>query len=222
MAVRDTASLEIDPPGEERDTTLDSLLDKYQDVFRDKLGTLKGHKAKIHVDPDATPKYCKARPAPYAMQPLVDAELECLEKTIILKPVHFADWAVPIVPVRKPDKKSVRICRDFKQTVNRASKLDKYPIPTIEDLFAKLIGGKKYTKLDLSQAYQRMELDEDSRRYVVINTFRGLFEYTRLPFGVSSAPGIFQRVMESLLKGIPPTSIPYNGETPSSMPMQMR
>lgn len=185
------------------ESALAIVLDKYPEVFREELGTLKGHKAKIYVDPDATPKYCKARPVPYAMQPKVEAELERLENEGIIKPVHFADWAAPIVPVLKPDKKTIRLCGDFKLTVNKASQLDRYPIPKIEDLFAQMAGGQKYTKLDLNQAYQQMELEEESRRYVVINTHRGLFEYTRLPFGVSSAPGIFQRVMESILRGIP-------------------
>jgi len=62
--------------------------------------------------------------------------------------------------------------------------------------------GKYFTKLDLSQAYQQLPLDEESRSFVVINTHKGLFRYTRLPFGISSAPGIFQRVIESLLQGI--------------------
>ena len=55
----------------------------------------------------------------------------------------------------------------------------------------------------MSQAYQQIELDELSKKYVVINTHKGLFQYNRLPFGVSSVPAIFQRVMESLLQGIP-------------------
>ena len=55
---------------------------------------------------------------------------------------------------------------------------------------------------DLSHTYQQLPLDEDSKRYVVINTHRGLFCFTRLPFGISSAPGIFQQVIESLLQGI--------------------
>jgi len=63
--------------------------------------------------------------------------------------------------------------------------------------------GKTFSKLDMSQAYQHIPLDKNSRKYVVINTHRGLFQYNRLPFGVSSAPGIFQRVMESLLSGVP-------------------
>jgi len=140
------------------ETALAAVLNKYPDVFREELGTLKGHQAKIYVDPDATPKYCKARPVPYAMQPKVEAELEHLENEGIIKPVHFADWAAPIVPVLKSDKKSVRICGDFKLTVNKASQLDKYPIPRIEDLFAKMAGGQRYTKLDLYQAYQQVEL----------------------------------------------------------------
>ena len=88
-------------------------------------------------------------------------------------------------------------------TVNRVSKLDRYPIPRIEDLFANLSGGTSFSKFDLSQAYLQLTLDDESKQYTVINTHRGLFRYNRLPFGISSAPGIFQRTMECLLRGIP-------------------
>ena len=110
-----------------------------------------------------------------------------------------ADWAVPIVPVLKSGGQSIRICGDFKVTVNQASKLDKYPIPKVKDLFTKLTAEKLFSKLDMSQAYQQVLLDKESKKYVVINTNRGLFQFRRLPFGIASAPGIFQRVMESLL-----------------------
>ena len=62
--------------------------------------------------------------------------------------------------------------------------------------------GKHFSKLDLSQGYQQLSLEENSKKYVIINTHRGLFRCTRLPFGISSAPGIFQRVIESILQGI--------------------
>ena len=182
---------------------LRSLLDKYTEVFREGLGELEGHEAKIYVDREAQPKFCKARPIPYAMRSKVEEELAQFQKQGIITPIQFADWAAPIVPVLKADKKTVRICGDFKMTVNQASRLDKYPILKIEDLFAKMSGGTKFTKLDLSQAYQQVRLDEESKKYVVINTHKGLFQYNRLPFGVSSAHGIFQRVMESLLGNIP-------------------
>ena len=130
----------------------------------------------------------------------MNKELDRLVDQYILTPVQFADWATPIVPVlKKSGKQSVRICGDFKRTVNQASKVDKYPIPKIEDLFTSLAGGKAFTTLDMSQAYQQLLLDEPSKKLVVINTPRGLFQYNRLPFGIASAPGIFQRDMDSLL-----------------------
>ena len=72
---------------------------------------------------------------PYAMRPLVETQLDKLVQENILTPIKHADWAAPIVPVMKADQKSVQICGDFKQTVNKASTLDKYPIPKIEDQF---------------------------------------------------------------------------------------
>ena len=71
----------------------------------------------------------------------------------ILSPFKHADWTAPVVPITKADKRSLRTCGDFKQTVNQASPLDKYPIPKIEDLFSKLAGGQKFTKLNMSQVY---------------------------------------------------------------------
>ncbi|VDI36591.1 Hypothetical predicted protein [Mytilus galloprovincialis] len=130
-------------------------------------------------------------------------ELERLEKEGQIQQVEFSDWAAPIVPVVK-ENGSIRICGDYKVTVNAVSKLDNYPIPKTEDLYATLGGGQEYTKLDLKQAYQQIELDEDSKRYVTINTHKGLFRYNRLPYGVASSPGIANvlvRVDDILITG---------------------
>ena len=70
-------------------------------------------------------------------------------------------------------------------------------------MLATLGGGEKFTKLDMSQAYQQLQLDDESKRYTTINTHKELFQYNRLPYGNSSAPGIFQRNMENLLQNIP-------------------
>ena len=96
------------------------------------------------------------------MKPLLEAELDRLVTEGILSPVQHADWAAPIVLIMKADIRSVRICGDFKQTVNQASPLDKYLIPKLEGLFSKLAGGQKFTKLDMSQAYQQVVLDKES------------------------------------------------------------
>ena len=98
---------------------------------------------------------------------------------------------------------TVRVCGDYKLTVNKVSKLDAYPIPKLDDLYSKLAGGKTFTELDLNHAYEQMLVDDSSKEFLTINTHKGLYRFNRLPYGVASAPGIFQRMMEQLLNGIP-------------------
>ena len=91
--------------------------------------------------------------------------------------------------------------------LSRAVKVDKYLIPNVSDLSTQLSGGTVYTTLDMSHAYQQqVVLDEESRPLTTINTSNGLFEFERLLFGMSSSPGIFQRIMEQLLQNIPMTT----------------
>ena len=103
---------------------------------------MKGVKARIEVDPDAKPCYCKARTVPYALQEKAEAELERLVSEGTLEPIDHSEWAAPIVPVLKSDRQTVRICGDFR-TVNPISQLNRYPIPKVEDLFATLQKGKE-------------------------------------------------------------------------------
>ena len=100
---------------------------------------------------------------------------------------------------------AVRICGDYKVTVNKAVKVDKYPTPNIDNLFTRVADGQLFATLDLSNAYQQVVIDEASRKLTTINTSKGLFEYERLPYGISSGPGIYQRIMEQLLVYIPMT-----------------
>ena len=100
----------------------------------------------------------------------MEEELLRLEQDGIIEPVEFADWAAPIVPVLKGTGQNVRICGDFKLTVNKASRLDTYPLPRIDDLYASLAGGQSFTKLDLKNAYLQIELEEESKKCVTINT----------------------------------------------------
>lgn len=182
--------------------SLSQVLKSNHSVFGEGLGKLEGTTAKIYVDENAKPRYFKPRPVPYSIRGKIESELERLEKQGIIEPVQFSEWAAPIVPIVKSDG-SLRICGDYKVTVNQVSKLDNYPIPKVEDLYTVITGGEKFTKLDLSQAYNQICLDEESKKYTTINTHKGLFRYSRLPFGISSGPGICQRVMENLLQGIP-------------------
>jgi hypothetical protein len=80
-------------------------------------------------------------------------------------------------------------------------KVDQYPLPKAEDLFATLAGGKKFSKLDMSQAYLQMKLHPEWLKFCTINTHKGLYQYTRLPFGIASALALFQKMMDTSLLG---------------------
>ena len=186
---------------------LQQVLAKYPTIFRDELGHIREVTATFHVvDTTQQPRFFRARPVPYSLRTKVEAELTRLQDKGVISPVQFSDWAAPIVPVVKSDG-SVRICGDYKLTINVVSKTDAYPLPRIEDIFASLAGGKYFTKLDLAHAYQQVPLADVSKPYTTINTHKGLFQYNRLPFGVASAPAIFQRTMDSLLQGLPHTCV---------------
>ena len=109
----------------------------------------------------------------------------CLKYDVRLSGTKSSHVAVP-----KSDG-SVRVCGDYKVSANKAVTCDTHPIPRSEDIFTAMSGGGVISKLDLSHAYLQLQLDDKARDYLVINTHKGLFEYTRMPFGITSAPAIF-------------------------------
>ena len=111
---------------------------------------------------------------PIAIKPLVEDELDHLEQMGVLEKVSYSEWATPLVVVPKKDGR-VRLCGDYKVTLNQALDVDQYPLPQPDDLFASLAGGDKFSVLDLPQAYQQLLLDDESCPYVTINMHRGLY-----------------------------------------------
>ncbi|XP_064470040.1 uncharacterized protein K02A2.6-like [Ornithodoros turicata] len=183
-----------------------NLKQEFKSLFQPGIGLMVGPPAHLHLKQGITPKFCKARSLPYVMRDKVSAELDRLCEAGVLTPVTHSEWATPIVPVMMKDG-TVRICGDFKVTLNQVCDVEQYPLPKIEDMFASLSGAECFSKLDLRDAYQQIPLDEDSQNVAVINTHRGLYSYKRLPYGIASAPAIFQRRMESLLREIPGTQV---------------
>ena len=148
---------------------LSAILEDYKELFSEELGTIHPYEARLSVPTDTTPKFCKYRSVPYAIREAVEAELDRLEQEGVLEKVSFSEWAAPIVAVPKKDGR-IRICGDYKSTVNQAMEVDQYPLPRPEDLFATLAGGKHFSKLDLSHAYNQLPLHKDSQKYVTVNT----------------------------------------------------
>lgn len=101
-----------------------------------------------------------------------------------------SEWAAPIVVVRKPNG-TVRICADFSTGLNSVLESHQYPLPVPEDIFANLAGAAVYSRIDFSDAYYQIKVDDNSKVYIVINTHLGLFQFERLPMGICVAAQIF-------------------------------
>ena len=139
-----------------------------------------------------------ARRIPIPLLGKVKEELQKMERVGIIKKVDEpTDWCAPIVPVIKPSG-SVRICTDFKK-LNEAVKRERYMLPAVEDVLHRLKGSSIFSKLDARSGFFQVPLDESSAKLTTFITPEGRYYYQRLPQGITSAPEIFQKTMESIL-----------------------
>ncbi|XP_053684229.1 uncharacterized protein K02A2.6-like [Sabethes cyaneus] len=186
----------------ERERLLSVLYTEYRELFIDNLQYLvDDFEVSVRVKDHASPVFCKPHEVPFSLKDKVSGELERLVRENILKPVRHADWASPIVVVPMPDG-SVRVCMDCKVTMNKVICDEYYPLPNINDVLVKLSGYKYFAKFELQGAHMQIKVTEESQKYLVVNTHKGLYAYERLPFGISSAASTFQRILDKILVGI--------------------
>ncbi|EGT51773.1 hypothetical protein CAEBREN_12621 [Caenorhabditis brenneri] len=178
-----------------------SMENEYPQVFQSGLGKCTKLKADIKLKPNATPVFRKARPVPYATLPAVSEELDRLTQQGVLTPVDHSAWAAPVVIVKKKNG-SIRMCADYSTGLNDSIEQHRHPLPTADDIFTIINGGKYFTQIDLAEAYLQIELSDQAKDLLCINTHKGIYQFQLLPFGVKSAPGIFQQVMDQLINGI--------------------
>ncbi|XP_064461520.1 uncharacterized protein K02A2.6-like, partial [Ornithodoros turicata] len=176
------------------------LLDQFSTLFNGKISGHVGDPIHIELQPHAVPRFLKSRTVPLALRTAVDKALDKLKVQGILKPVSSSTWATPLVTVRKQNG-TLRLCGDYRSTVNQAVAKAAYPLPTVDDMLALVQGGSIFSKIDLQQAYQQLRVDDASSELLTVNTPRGLFRVTCLPFGVSISPLVFQKYIDSLLAG---------------------
>lgn len=186
----------------ETKSSVKKVINKYKDtVFGNKLGCYKYAKISLQLKPEARPVFRKPRNVPFAYEAEMNKELQRLVDEEILAPVDSSNWGTPLVAVLKADGK-IRICGDYKATVNPYIEEVVYPLPTIDSIFAKLHKGKQFTKIDLSQAYNQFELDDETSKLLVVSTKKGLFKPKRMPFGTSPASAKCQKYVEQLFQGM--------------------
>uniref|UniRef100_A0A1I8B504 RNA-directed DNA polymerase n=1 Tax=Meloidogyne hapla TaxID=6305 RepID=A0A1I8B504_MELHA len=186
------------------------LKNKFSRVFEEGLGHCSKMKAHLHLKSEAKPVFVRARPVPIGVKKAVEDEIDRLLSIGAINPIEFANWAAPILAVKKANGK-IRVCIDYSTGLNEALELNKYPLPTPQEIWAEMHGNKVFSQLDLRDAYLQIELDDESKKLANINTHRGLFEVQRLPFGVKSAPAIFQKLMDELISGLNGSELKFLG-----------
>ena len=173
--------------------SLDKLLSQYKDTFGE-LGKMETE-YEMKVKDDIDPIVSTARKIPYAQREKVLKELNRMEKLgVIVKEDGPTEWVNPIIVVNKPNGR-VGICMD-PQRLNQALKREYYQIPTVEDIASKMPGASYYSKLDASSGFYQIPLSEESSKLCTFATPFGRWRFKRMPFGISSAPEVFQRTMD--------------------------
>ena len=183
-------------------TTVAQLVAKYPQVFRQdgRIGILKGD-YNIRIDDSVTPVQQAPRSVSVALHAPLRKELETMvEQGIIAAVTEPTPWVSSMVVVPKKDGR-IRICLDPKD-LNKAIMREHYPMPTIEDIATRLAGAKVFSILDIKHGFWHVKLDMESSLTTTFNTPFGRYRWCRMPFGISSAPEVFQRRMHQLIEGL--------------------
>lgn len=165
------------------------------------LGCVKGFIHKVQVNNTVQPVRQKLRRLPLSIREEVSEELNRLLQAGIIERVDASEWVSPLVVARKRSG-GIRLCVDLREP-NKSVIMDCYPLPHMEDLFSSLAGATHYSQIDLSSAYHQLPLHTESRNLTAFITHDGLYRFTRVPFGLASAPSAFQKMMQTILKGLP-------------------
>ena len=186
----------------EQEERLARLLQKYSPVFssgEEDMGLTSLVEHGIPVVPGTRP----IRQPPHRLGPEKEAEAERQVQELLRKgliePASGA-WSSPVVLVRKKDQ-SWRFCVDYRR-LNAVTQQDAYPLPRIDESLEALSGSQFFTTLDLLSGYWQVPLDADAQEKSAFATRSGLWKWKVLPFGLTSAPATFQRLMEQVLRGL--------------------
>ena len=187
----------------EEQTTPDNnseFYEKYEDVF-DRLGCVSDVLYHIDVDPSCQPVIHPPRRVPVMLRPKIQQELDRMESLDVIEKVSTpTPWANSMVTIVKPNG-TLCICINPRD-LNKAIKREHYPMQTIEQVVTRMPNATIFSVLDASSGYWQIKLDQESAKLCTFNSPFGRYMFKRLPFGLSSAQDVFQRVMSQMFEDI--------------------
>lgn len=181
--------------GDQRNRVEELVNRVFRNVDPSKIGctTLVEHTIVTRSDPIKQRYY----PISPAMQKVVNSELDDLLKQGIVERSN-SPWSSPILLVPKKDK-TYRFVVDYRK-LNNVTEKDAYPLPYISHTLDKLRDARYLTSLDIKSAYFQIPIAENSRKYTAFTVpNRGLFQFRRLPMGLSGSPAVWQRFIDRVI-----------------------
>ena len=179
----------------------EKLVCQYDDIFSrgpNDIGRTSRIQHKIDTG-EANPIRQGARRVPFSKEKEIKDQIDEMLSNDIIRP-SFSPWAAPVLLVPKKDGSS-RFCIDYRK-LNDVTKKDAYPIPRIDQTLDSLSGATLFSTLDLASGYWQVEMSPSDREKTAFATRSGLYEFNVMPFGLTGAPGTFQRLMEAVLAGL--------------------
>ena len=172
-------------------STFISLLEKFDSIFSDKPGCAVDFKHHIRIIKDK-PVVRKNYPVPYAMRAATDKAInEMLNLGIIERSI--SNYCNPLRVLLKKDK-TARVCLDAR-FINKYIEEDLEPPPLMNEVIQKHHGAKFFSKIDLTNGYWQVQLDDESRKYTAFLYNNKVYQYTRVPFGFRDAGSAFLRML---------------------------
>ena len=146
---------------------------------------------------DCRPIATKSRRYSHEDRAFIDAEVKRLLSDGVIEPSNSPWWSQIVVD--KPENHKKRLCIDYSRTINRYTQLDAYPLPRIHDMVTKLAGYKVYSTLDLKFAYHQIPIREKEKAYTAFEGNGKLYQFCRVPFGVTNGVAVFQRTINDII-----------------------
>ena len=192
--------VKIHAVGEGLSDERDSILQEFEDIFKEELGLFKDYEYKIRINKNVPPVVQRQRPIPATLESKLKEEIERMIQEDVIEEATGASWVSPVHVVYKGNGE-LRICIDLREA-NKAVIRERFPIPRIQDLLRQLSGAKMFSTLDLRKAYWQVRLSEESREITSFMAAGKVYQFKRLPFGLASAPEAYQRVMSIVCEGL--------------------
>ena len=148
-----------------------------------------------HLTPDCHPIATKSRKYSQSDRNFIRDEVQRLSELKIIEPSNSL-WTAQVLVVNKMKR---RIVVNYSETINKYTQLDAYPLPKIEEMVNKIAQYKVFSTIDLRSAYYRIPLSEKDKIYTAFEADGKLWQFTRMPFGVTNGSAVFQRKMDTLV-----------------------